>query len=356
MKKISGYIRKAFSTLADCIIPTLPMMIGVGMIKLFLIILSPMVLNVLSYDSSSYIVLSFVADAGYYFLPIFIAISAADVFKTNRYVAGALGGMLLSPTFIEYVESGESLSVFSLPVTMTNYGSQILPSVLIVWLFSYIYNFLDSHINEKIKSVFVSFLSILIMIPVSYCLVGPIGVWLGKLLIKLIDLLFGLGPIGAGIYCALLPFICILGVGGVNLTICVSILAQGPDPNCFYPCVMYNVLLGVVVFVFYLKSKDNDAIATSITATVAGISEPALFGVVVKHTYLLIPLCLSCFVSGFMCSLFNIYSYAMTTQSVFGILATIGEKTPFIYSLITMAVGTIIAIISTFITLKKAHD
>lgn len=70
MKKIGSFISKILTAIGDCIIPTLPVLVGVGMIKVLLIVLGPSVLNILSETSDTFVVLSFVADAGYYFLPI----------------------------------------------------------------------------------------------------------------------------------------------------------------------------------------------------------------------------------------------------------------------------------------------
>ena len=53
MKKTKELINRILSTIIDCIVPTLPVMIGVGMLKVLLIILSDQVLNILPADSST---------------------------------------------------------------------------------------------------------------------------------------------------------------------------------------------------------------------------------------------------------------------------------------------------------------
>lgn len=92
MKKTLIKIRKTVSDvlakITDCIVPILPVLIGVGMVKVLLIILGPLVLDILSENSNTYIVLDFVTDAGYYFLPVYIAVSSADTFKTSESPTG----------------------------------------------------------------------------------------------------------------------------------------------------------------------------------------------------------------------------------------------------------------------------
>lgn len=345
-----------FQTLGDCLAPTLPAIIGVGMIKLALLLLSPTVLNILNETSDTYIVLSFVCNAAYYFLPVFIAVSAGEVFKTNKYIAGLLGAMLLAPEYVGYVNTGKALTIFSLPITLTGYNSQMISPILIVWLFSIIYNYLDSKVSDRFKTIIVPAISITIMVPIAFCLVGPLGVWLGSLLTKLIYTLYKMGPLGGAIYCALMPIICIAGLGSVDFTITLALITPGPDPICFFNNLCYNVMLGVTVFVYYLKKKDNEALASSITASIAGISEPALFGTVVKNLYLLIPLCTSCFVVGFLNSSFGIKSYVMASQGIIGSISTLGGDVSFIYSIIDLTIGIILSAFLSIITLKKVHE
>lgn len=356
MKKVINIFKNIFDILAQSISPILPMMIGVGMLKLLLLVLSETALNILPSSSDTHIVLNFVSDAAYYFLPIFVAISASEVFNTNKYIAGLLGAILLSPVYVELVKTGQSISIFKLPITLTNYESQLISPILIVWLLSLIYNFLDSKVSDRFKTIVVPMVSIIIMVPIVYSFIGPIGVKLSGLLTSLVFGLYGMGALGSALYAALLPIICIIGLGPVSLSITIQILAQGPDPITFFNAVCYNVILGVVVLTYYLKHKDNEALAAGITSAIAGVSEPALFGVVVKHMYLLIPLCTACFVSGLLNSIFKIRSFVMASMGIIGMISTMGGETSIVYSIISLLIGIVLAYIISSIVLKKVHE
>ena len=162
LSKIKEGLSKVLSTLVDCIVPTLPIMIGVGMLKVILIVLGPQVLNLLTQDSDTFIVFSFVADAGYYFMPIYIAVSSGDVFKVDRFIAALIGAMLLSPTFVKLVAEGRSLSVFGLPIASTDYGNQVISSIIAVWLMSYIYHFLDKKLSDNLRPILLPLTTIII--------------------------------------------------------------------------------------------------------------------------------------------------------------------------------------------------
>ena len=300
LKSLGNTIKKVLSALVDCIIPTMPIMIGVGMLNVVLIIFGPDVLNILSKTSNTYIVLSFVAQAGYYFMPIYIAVAAADVFKTDRFLSAVCGAMLVAPDFVKLVDEGRKLSVFGLPITPTYYGNQVISSIIIIWLMSYVCNLLNRILPESIRPLFFSVLTILIMTPIALCAVGPLGVFLGNKLVQLILMLKDLGPVGNGIMVAIIPFITTFGLGGANLSAMLLLASTGCDPILFFSNVLYNTILGVITFVLYMKtSHQPEALAYAITSFVGGTSEPCLFGYVLKDPMALAALCISGFLGGF---------------------------------------------------------
>ena len=353
MKNIKNAIQKILSTLIDCIVPTLPIMIGVGMLKVLLILLGPVVLNLLSEESPTYIVLSFVADAGYYFMPIYIAIASAEVFKVNKYLAALIGAMLLSPTFIEHVNMGTPLSIYGLTITLTNYSNQVISSVIIIWIMSYVYHFFDKYLGNNIKPIALPLLTILIMVPIAFSIIGPLGVFLGEKLVDLILFLKGLGPIGNAIMCGIIPFITILGLGGANLSAMLLLASSGVDPILFFSNVLYNNILGFVTLALYLKDRNSQTLAAAITSSIGGTSEPALFGIVMKDFKALAALSIGCFFGGLYAGLTGVKTYAMASFGTFGLITTIGPDSSIYHAIIAMFIGCLIGFVLTYITHRK---
>lgn len=353
MKKIEYYISKIFSSIADCIVPTLPVLIGAGMLKVLLIIIGPTTTNLISADSPTYKVLTFVADAGYYFMPIFVAISSAEVFKTNKFIAGFVGGMLLAPAFIEYVNTNTSLSFFGLPISLTNYGSQVLPSIIAIWIMSYVYSFLDSHIGENFKALLLPLLTIVIMIPVAFSVIGPLGVFLGNQLVKFILALKDIGPLGNAIVCALLPFVVIGGLGGADVSAMILLANTGMDPILFFANVIYNNVVGFVTLALYIRDKKSSTLALAITSSVAGTSEPALFSLVMKDLKALMATCIGCFVGGLYAGITGVKTFAMASFGIFGLAATIGPSSSIIHGTIAVILGCAVGFIITLLTHKE---
>lgn len=351
--KIKNLVSSILSTVAECIVPNLPIMIGVGMLKVMLIVLGPNVFHLLKETSDTYIVLSFVADAGYYFMPIFTAVSSADVFHTDRHLAALIGAMLLSPAYIEAVKAGQSLSIFSLPIAMTDYGSQVISSIIAIRIMSYICAFLEKHLNKNLKPILFPLLTILIMIPIAFCAIGPLGVFLGNRLVDLILLLKDLGPIGNAFMCAIIPFITIGGLGGANLSAMLLLASTGVDPILFFSNVLYNNILGFVTLALYLRNRNPETLASAITAAIGGTSEPALFGIVMKDRKALASLCIGGFAAGLLSGIFKVKSYAMASFGTFGIVTTIGPDSSVVHAAISMIVGCIIGFVLSYLSHNK---
>ena len=353
MNKIKEVVKKVFQTLGDCVVKVLPIMIGAGMIKVVLIIVGPYVLNILNENTSTYKVLTFVAEAGYYFMPIYIGYSASEIFKTNKYLGALIGAMLISPTFVEMVNKGETLTFLKLPITLTNYGNQILPSIIAVWIMSYIYNFLDKRIIDSLKAMLVPLLTVLIMIPVAFCAIGPLGVFLGNKLIELIMLLKDIGPIGNAIMSALIPFICIVGLSGANVSSMILLAATGCDPILLFANVIYNDVLGFVTLALYLRNRNPEVLAEAITSSIAGTSEPALFHTVMKDPKALLSVAIGDFVGGLIGGLAGVKTYALTSFGIFGLVATIGPGSSIVYATIALIVGCIVGFVLCYLTHPK---
>lgn len=356
MKKIINsaktIISKVLSTIADCIIPTLPIMIGVGMIKVLLIIFGPLVFNILSETSDTYIVLSFVANSGYYFMPIFVAVSSAEVFRTNKYISALVGAMLIAPEFVNIVSLKQNISIFGLPIVLTNYGNQVISSIILIWILSYIYKILNKYVSNNLKPIFVPLISIIIMIPIAFCAIGPLGVFLGDKLVSFILMLKNMGPIGNAIMCAIIPYITIAGLGGANLSAMLLLASSGCDPILFFSNVLYNNVLGFVTLALYLKDKDPKTLAASITSAFAGTSEPALFGIVIDKPKALAALTIGDFFAGLYVGLTGVKSYAMASFGIFGIVTTIGPNSSIVNAFIALIAGCSIGFIICYLTNK----
>lgn len=348
-KKFS--INTILDAITGSITPLLPLMVAGGLIKVITILLKTF--SIVPLDNPTYLILSFVGDAAFYFLPVFTAWSAARKFNTSIPLAMLLGAMLIHPNFISYVSEGTSLNFLGLPVPAVSYTSQILPTILCVWLLSYVEKLCNKIVPSFLKFSFGNLLPILIMIPVTLCIVGPIGGLFGQYLGDFMNFLYDhLGFFGFGLFAALYPFLVMTGMHTTLVPILFNIIAT--NGFVVFPSIAFtipNFCQGIAALVVSLKTKDKDlkelAASTSLTALVAGVTEPAMYGVNLKYKTPMIGVCIGAFVGGCAAGLMHVKLYTLVgTSGIFALAGYIGEDSG---NFVCACIATCIAIAVTFI-------
>src|SRR5476649_352301 len=149
--------------------PIVPAIAGAGMIKGLLAGL--IALKIISGKSETVMIIDLIASGVFYFLPFFLAVSAARIFKTNEYLAAAVAACLMYPTLIDSAKALASHTAGA-------------PTALC---------FMD-----VLKTVFTPTLTLFIASLVSLTAIGPAGIYLGKLLAFGIQGLFDVSAVFAG--------------------------------------------------------------------------------------------------------------------------------------------------------------
>ncbi len=116
-------LNNVLDVIGGCVAPMLPIITAAGLVKLIVAVLGPSMLNIMSETSDFMRLLTFVGDAGFYFFPIYVAYAAAKKFQTNIPMALFIAGVLLHPTLIEIVNTGEAFTVYGIPMYLTTYSS-----------------------------------------------------------------------------------------------------------------------------------------------------------------------------------------------------------------------------------------
>lgn len=102
------------------------------------------------------VIINMIGDLIFYFLPFFLAVSAAHKFKTNPYLAVALAAGLMHPTILnaapKIAETGVSTVDFlGMPILLMKYSSSVIPIILAVWIMSYLYPLVNRVIPKFCK-------------------------------------------------------------------------------------------------------------------------------------------------------------------------------------------------------------
>lgn len=285
IKEKNSLGNRILNTVAAIFTPVVPAIAASGMLKGILAIAVMVANNFYQVDLkplNTYIILSAASDALFYFMPVILGYSAAKVFKTNEYIAMVIGATLCYPTIVSLMTEESAVTLFGLHVTKANYVSTVIPIILAIFILAYVQRFLEKVIPEVLKIIMVPTLSLLLMIPATLLLFGPIGIYLGDGVNWLYYYIMNLSPIllGSfigGIWCVLVIFgahrgLVPIGINDVARTGRQNLLAFAGAANFSQAGAAFGVFVRT-------KNKGLKAVAASATVTALfGITEPAIYG------------------------------------------------------------------------------
>ncbi|MGV3022977.1 PTS transporter subunit EIIC [Streptococcus suis] len=357
-----GIFATVLATISGIFTPILPVITAAGMIKAVLSLLT--VFGVVAADDTNYQILNFIGDAGFFFLPIFLGGSAARQFKTNQQLGILIGAILLHPSFVALVtaakEAGTGLNFFSIPITLSSYSSTVIPVILAVWFMSYVERVADKISPKAIKFFSVPLLTTLVTALVTLIVLGPLGAivgnWLGAFFLWLEEF----GPwVVPTIVGTVSPFLVMTGTHyglvsiGINnrMTIGYDTIAQ---PGMFPS----NVAQGGAALAIALKTKDVNkrALASSAGITaIFGITEPALYGVTLRHRPALIGTVVAGGIGGFFMGIMGARNFSGGSPGLLTIAAYIGEDTlKYFYTAVAgLVISVLISFVVTFVLYKE---
>lgn len=283
-KKKENIVNRFIGFISSVFTPFLGAMAGTGVLKGLLALF--VTLGWLQESSGTYQIWYAAGDAFFYFLPVWLAFTAAAHLKVNQYVAAALAGALLYPNLITLLAGSKPVTFFGLTVVGTTYSSSVIPILLAVWMLSYLQPILDKFFHDSVRNIFTPMVSLIIMVPVTLLVVGPLGTSVGTVLSSSVESVYRVAPYAAGaVMGALWQVFVIFGVHWTFVPVMTNNISQlGYD--YLLPMLSVAVLSqsGAALGVF-LKTKDakmKSLAGSSVLTGVLGITEPAIYGVTLK--------------------------------------------------------------------------
>lgn len=312
---------KLIDAVSGCVTPILPIITVTGIIKLIAALLGASMLNLLPANSDFMILMTFVGNAGFYFFPIFVAWSASKKFNTSTPIALFLGAILIHPTLIEMVTNGTAFNVYGIPMTLVNYSSQFLPSILIVWVMSYIYKFFEKISPKSLKIILVPTCTMLVMLPLALCIVGPLANLAGQGLAAFFTGLYSLaGPLAIGLIGASWYFLVATGMHQALIALATTMIANMGADNIILVGSKSGTyaLMGLAVAYLIRCKKENKAVASAnaVTLLLGGISEPTIFSMLLRYKKAMIAQLIAGFVGGVFCGFFQVSVYFFGATNV----------------------------------------
>ncbi len=346
--------------------PTLGVLAATGIIKGLLALFD--FIGLIPSTSGTYQMWYAVADGFFYFLPIILGYTAAKKFKINEFIGMAIGIALCYPAMVNST-AGEVLgTVFGgtafemsyyqtfmgIPVIMpaSGYTSSVVPIILAVAVAAPIEHWLKKVIPDVIKLFVVPFVTLVIMVPLTYLVIGPVASVLCSILSLVFNAIYSIpvvgGIIGGILIGAFWQVLVIFGLhwGLVPLAM-INYGLMGYDTFLSpYFCVSFAQTF--VVLAIILKTKNEKTKKVAIPAFISGIfgvTEPAIYGVTLPKKKPFIYSCIAGAIGGAFTGFMNTRSYSIGGLGLFGLpcfIDTTGDMgiTNMIYIIIAILIAS----------------
>lgn len=351
LNRIMGFIGGTFS-------PVIPILVAGGLTGAVLTLLTT--LFGVSAESGTYQVLYGLNQATFYFLPVFIGYSAATKLNSNGFLGAFLGAILLY-----YGVNGIELTdFFGIPVTPTTYSSTVFPVILGVLFMSVIYRFLQKHLPVFMQTIFVPLFTMLITVPVTLIVLGPIGGWAGELLANGVYGIYNaVPPLAVMLIGCLTPWMVFFGMNNATYPIVFALMAEvGSDPLICAGMAPANVAVGGACLAVALKSKIVETKSVGVSAGVTalcGITEPGVYGLLFPKKTPLIGAMIGGAAGGLLCGILGMTQYVVSTPGFISIPAYIdpsGSPNNLIYALVVMVLAVVISFAATYFLYKDEKE
>ncbi|WP_121614182.1 glucose PTS transporter subunit IIA [Mesobacillus foraminis] len=347
-RSLKGYASAIFDYVSGSLTGALPVILGSGMIKLLVAVLGLFNIN----GTPTIQVLDIIGDVGFYFLPIYVAYTAATKLNTDVVLAIATSALLVHPNLIAGL-AGDGLSFLSLPVYSTNYAYSVVPPLFATWILSIVLKGVDRITPGWTKSIFRPMLALLITVPIVLIVFAPLGAMIGEGLVKLTDVSQQYSPwLTKAILSALMPLLIITGMHHAFDPIMFANLAKVGADSFFLPMMLANnfALAGATLAVT-LKTRNKNfksiGVSSFLSAGVAGITEPALFGVLIRLKKPLIAAMIGSGIAGVFVGLLNIKAYVFASPGLIALIQFISADEP--SNIVNAAIVAVIALVASFI-------
>lgn len=322
------WVNYCFEFLSDTFRPVLWALLGASLIITMLVLADTFGMQdfraPMEEQPNGYVLLHAMWRSVFYFLPIMIGATAARKLGANEWVGAAIPAALLTPEFLSLGEAGDTVQVFGLPLVLNDYSSQVFPPLIAAIGLFWVEKGLKRIIPQSVQMVFVPFFSLLIMIPATAFLLGPFGIGIGNGISEFLLWLNGVSPFILAVIIPLLyPFLVPLGLHWPLNAIMIQNIAtlgydfiQGPMGAWNFAC--FGVVAGV--FVISVRERNKGMRQVSFGGLMAGlfggISEPSLYGVLLRFRKTYMRLLPGCLVGGVIMGFFDVKASAFVFTSL----------------------------------------
>ncbi|XKM12814.1 beta-glucoside-specific PTS transporter subunit IIABC [Orbaceae bacterium ac157xtp] len=350
----TNLFNQLIAVISSIFTPVVGVLASVGILKGLLALL--VICNVTSEQSGTYRILYATSDSVFFFLPLFLAYTAAKKFNTNPFLAMAVAASLIHPTIQQVVNEvgAPEESFLSIPISYMNYAYSVIPIIFSTWLLSIVQRFFNSIFHNSFKNVLTPVCCLLIVVPVTFLLIGPITLFLSDLLSQSFLWLYQTSPILAGLILAGCWQVFVMF--GLHWSF-IPIMLNNLSPTMLGKDFMLPMLAPTVsaqigaTLAVSLKTKDKALKSlgfSAILTAIFGITEPAVYGVTLPKRRPFIISCIAASIGGAIVAYYGTAVYSMGLVNVFTVIQSV-PPTGFDSTVVGLLLGIGVSFILSFL-------
>ncbi len=342
--------------------PIMGMLCACGMLKG--LCAAAVSLGFLTKGSGAYLLWYYAGDALFYFLPVIIGWTSAKKFKLNEITGLMIGLTMCVPTLTSlatrdvigtFLGNDIYINFFGIPIilpTNNSYAQTVIPVIVAVFVASKLEGWLKKVIPTVVKSFLVPFFTLVIIIPATFVVIGPITSWLSSGLSAFTLTIYGIAPWLEGMI-----------LGAIHQTLVIFGLHWCYSPLRYnnFATLGYDTLItpnfpaafcqGAATLAVYFKTKNNNTkglCASSFISTIFGVSEPAIYAINLPRKLPFICASIGAACSGFVIGLLQIKIFSGGV-GVFALTNFIDTETGSMTGMIQMACCILLGMAVSFI-------
>ena len=332
---VKGSLLDRFIDLISSIFtPILSVLVATGMIKGFTALL--LATEVMTPESGTAQMMTIIGDAFFYFLPIFLGLSAARKFGMHEFTGMAVAAALVYPTLPAIMagekmytlfagtvfESAVHMEFLGLPVILMSYASSVIPIILALYFGAKIEKLFVRLVPSMLQNFLVPFLTLCVLIPLTFLLIGPLATWAGQMVGAAATGIYNFSPVLAGIFVGgLWQVFIIFGLHwGLVPIMLNNISVLGYDPVVMSHFAASFAQIGVVLAII-LRTKDKKLRNLAIPACISGlfgVTEPCIYGVTLPRKKFFVISCIGAAVGGGILAALGARFYLLGGLGIFG--------------------------------------
>ncbi|WP_054955136.1 PTS system trehalose-specific EIIBC component [Paenibacillus dakarensis] len=334
-------LQRAIKTLADIFIPILPAIVMAGLLLGINNILTG---KDIFFDSQSLIevypqwadvasIINLIASTAFAFLPVLIGWSAVRQFGGNPLLGIVLGLILVNPELLSaYQYANAKLegtvpiwNLFGLEVEKIGYQGQVLPVLVSAYILAKIEKYLNKHVHDSMKLLVVAPVALLVTGFLAFIVVGPITFMIGNALTSgLVSIFDSFAALGGLVYGGLYALLVITGMHHTFLAVDIQLIGSEGGTFLWPMLALSNIAQGAAALAMLFILREQKAKGLAVTSSISaflGVTEPAIFGVNIRHRYPFIFGMIGSGIAGVLLALNNVLASSIGVGGIPGFLS-----------------------------------